>query len=370
MANLWDIIIDAANESETGTPSATTIPSITEYVRWCNKGQDIIATATGCLEQLNGFPTVGDQIEYILPGNVIKPQVLEWVQASMSKRRLFYKDISEFRKLVAFNYVSGTPNIYSLYGGNRLMIHPPVANTSGQYASTTTVGAATGVTDTSITVASTTGFAKSGRIRINTSATVWEDIDYTSTTATSFTGCVRGCNGTTATSYTNQTVTEVDLLVWSTVRYLTRPYFIWTTGTANVTNTGTPTNVAAGSTAPLWTGNVYPGMQFGIGTNPSKWYDISAVSATPTLTIATAYAETTATNKNYVIAPLVDLKTEWYDVLVKYLLFRTLKRKELHAEAQACWVEFNNMMQDLKSATTDRNDDEYPVIHDVDLFEP
>lgn len=53
---------------------------------------------------------------------------------------------------------------------------------------------------TTIPVSSTSGFPSSGRIQIDN-----ELIDYTGTTATSFTGATRGVGGTTATSHTQNT---------------------------------------------------------------------------------------------------------------------------------------------------------------------
>lgn len=54
-------------------------------------------------------------------------------------------------------------------------------------------------TVTTITVASTTDFTSSGTIRIDN-----EDITYTGKTATTFTGCTRGANGTTASFHPDQ----------------------------------------------------------------------------------------------------------------------------------------------------------------------
>ncbi len=53
-----------------------------------------------------------------------------------------------------------------------------------------------GIADTTINVISTSGFPTSGSVQI-----VSEQISYTGTTSTSFTGCTRGINGTTAAAY-------------------------------------------------------------------------------------------------------------------------------------------------------------------------
>src|SRR5210317_91977 len=60
---------------------------------------------------------------------------------------------------------------------------------------TTTLNGTLNNSDTTISVASTTGFDSTGSIVIDT-----EEISYTGTTSTTFTGCTRGAGGTTAAS--------------------------------------------------------------------------------------------------------------------------------------------------------------------------
>ncbi len=64
----------------------------------------------------------------------------------------------------------------------------------------TTLSADINSTDTTISVADTTGFAPRGRINIES-----EFIDYTGTTGTSFTGARRGADGTTNADHTSGT---------------------------------------------------------------------------------------------------------------------------------------------------------------------
>ena len=66
---------------------------------------------------------------------------------------------------------------------------------------TTTLNGGINNTDATITVVSTTGFPAAGTIDIGT-----ELITYTAKTATTFTGCVRGTNGTTAASHLTSVV--------------------------------------------------------------------------------------------------------------------------------------------------------------------
>ncbi len=77
-------------------------------------------------------------------------------------------------------------------------------------ASTILVGGGLGQADTTVTVASSEGFSETGTLFIGL-----EQINYTGKTGSTFTGCVRGVNGTIADSHlegfvVNQTWTEID----------------------------------------------------------------------------------------------------------------------------------------------------------------
>jgi len=78
--------------------------------------------------------------------------------------------------------------------------------------SPTSLSAAIGTADTTITVDSTAGFASRGRIAIDS-----EFIGYTGTTATSFTGAKRGMDGTTAAAHSSgATVSQYQCMITST----------------------------------------------------------------------------------------------------------------------------------------------------------
>lgn len=72
-----------------------------------------------------------------------------------------------------------------------------VTNTGGPYYGSTILSADLIDTASTVSVASTAEFPSTGTVRIE-----GEDICYTGTTATSFTGATRGCNGTTAANHT------------------------------------------------------------------------------------------------------------------------------------------------------------------------
>lgn len=104
----------------------------------------------------------------------------------------------------------------------------------------TTLDGAVLVGDTTITVQSTTGFPTAGTILIGT-----EQITYTGTTATTFTGCTRGANGTTAAGYPTGTAvlafwTEIDTGRTSATKYTFfrynlggTDYIVWADGANN-----------------------------------------------------------------------------------------------------------------------------------------
>jgi hypothetical protein len=73
---------------------------------------------------------------------------------------------------------------------------------------------------TTITVLSTTGFSSSGTLIIGT-----EQITYTGKTSTTFTGCTRGANGTTAAAYVDGTVISQDWTQIDTGRTNAGKYF-------------------------------------------------------------------------------------------------------------------------------------------------
>lgn len=81
------------------------------------------------------------------------------------------------------------------YVQNTDSFSPLALDTSMQ---TTTLDGGLGTSDTTVTVASTSGFPSDGTIKINS-----EEITYTGVTSTTFTGCTRGAKGTSAASHSD-----------------------------------------------------------------------------------------------------------------------------------------------------------------------
>jgi len=104
----------------------------------------------------------------------------------------------------------------------------------------TTLDGALLVSDTTITVLSTSGFPTAGTLLIGT-----EQITYTGTTSTTFTGCTRGANSTTAAGYPSGTAvlafwTEIDTGRTGATKYTFfrynlggTDYIVWADGANN-----------------------------------------------------------------------------------------------------------------------------------------
>lgn len=99
---------------------------------------------------------------------------------------------------------TGTPYNYFIRG-KQVLMWP----TAGSAAQTTALNGAISATDATITVDSTSGFAPKGRFIVDS-----EVISYSAATATAFTGCTRGIEGTTAASHLdNAVVTSRDIII-------------------------------------------------------------------------------------------------------------------------------------------------------------
>ena len=176
-----------------------------EIMTWFNFAIQDIVTKTECIEDIRSFATVLNQMEYTLPANFIKTSGLFYWNGGLSYR-LIPKDLRSWGYLISGNPASDSdPTHYNLWS-NKFRLYPiPPAN-----AETTTLNGGISAVDTTITVVSTTDFNIWGRVKIGS-----EIISYTSTTATTLTGCTRGEEGTTAAIHlTGATVTHNDLLLY------------------------------------------------------------------------------------------------------------------------------------------------------------
>src|SRR3990167_11289609 len=149
-------------------------------------------------ENTRSFSLVADQFAYDLPVTVqkihaVKVDTQPLVFITQGEWNLRHWDTNE---------TSGDATHYGIWNGQlRLYPRPSAAD------STTTLGAAiSSTTATSITVASSSGFNRGDYYRFIIDSEV---IYATASTSTTFTGCLRGREGTTAATHSNgATVTE------------------------------------------------------------------------------------------------------------------------------------------------------------------
>jgi hypothetical protein len=150
-------------------------------------------------EKIKSFSTVANQYKYSLASDVFVVY-----DSVFDTQPLAPIDTHRFQILRWDSDTSGDPTHIAMWRREAYLYPYPSSS-----ANTTTVGGSGfSASATTITVASTSGFDPQGRILIGS-----EVISYTGTTSTTFTGCVRGEEGTTAASMSNgDTVTKRDVI--------------------------------------------------------------------------------------------------------------------------------------------------------------
>lgn len=147
------------------------------------------------------FSTVANQFAYDIPASVQKVY-----NAQHDTQPLIPMNYDQW-KLISWDNNSSVANPFNVCIWDRQILLWPRPSTAAQ---TTTLGAAiSSTTATSITVASSSGFNRGDYYRFIIDSEV---IYATASTSTTFTGCLRGQEGTTAATHSNgATVTERDI---------------------------------------------------------------------------------------------------------------------------------------------------------------
>ncbi len=168
--------------------------SDTEIDRWINQGYKAFNAETQWAEKIVCQVPVAAKYEYDLPAETIHINMVMWKDQYKVRER----DLEEFRRYVASanTTTQERPRVYRMWG-DRVRLYP-IPNS----AVTTTINDVAGITSsaTTITVTSTSNFPTTGRLIIEN-----EQILYTGKTATTFTGCLRGDEYTTAATHANAT---------------------------------------------------------------------------------------------------------------------------------------------------------------------
>ena len=142
------------------------------------------------------------------PSDAIRSQAYRFTYILRNGRKypLNYKDLNKVNSEFSYGTYAGIPRFFSVWN-DEITIYP---DNSGSPNTTTLSGALSDSAKT-ITVGSTSGFPElNGRITINN-----EKIKYTHKSSTTFTGCSRGVEGTTAAAHSDtDTVTENNLVMY------------------------------------------------------------------------------------------------------------------------------------------------------------
>lgn len=349
--NLWECIIDACIETEIGVPSTTSNVAIFDLVRWANKGQDIIADKSLCIEKQATFSSVASQMDYVPDVSFIRPVKVDYTKGSNNIYDLTAKDIIKFREMMDGGFNMGWPEYYSVFEG-KLKIYPPP---SASAASTTFTG------NIAKNATSITGLASTASIPSRGRGVVDGDVcEWTNKTDTTVTGVTWGLEGSTAVAHdgsvTPKTLTVRDINLWFNSRYKNRTMYIYSTGTCgfvlnDATVTGTATNFLA---------NVFPGDYIGTGLNPTKFYQILSVTDDTHLELTTNFGETTVTTTSYIATSGIDIPAESSELLIHYMIGRIFKKLNIEPQATQYQNEFEAKTQALFINMVYNNKGSYP----------
>ena len=153
-------------------------------------------------EDIFSVSRVAYQRAYDIDSNAVHSKVHS---ITVESEPLAKVDASRFDVLNWDTAVTGEPTHFSIWNNQiRLYPNPDTAATTTAINDVSNITA----TATSITVDSTSGFSPSGRVIIDS-----EVVSYTNTSSTTFRGCVRGEEGTTAATHLDDaTITERDIV--------------------------------------------------------------------------------------------------------------------------------------------------------------
>ena len=293
------------------------------------------------------FSLVDNQDTYTLPADLLAPEEIEFY-TSGGTWKVKMRTLEEIRlqRLPAYG---SRPYFYTLFDDEQVVKLQPNPDTP---ADTTTLTGAHSATITTLTVASTDSFYDYGRVIIDS-----EVISYTGKTSTTFTGCTRGEEGTTAVSHSGAaTITERDLFVYGLRQYRDREMrTFYITGNVDVTNASAA--VAGGNSAPSWTNTVAAGDYLGITTDTTKidatrWYKVLTVDTATTLTLDETYKDATATNQTYIICSPNPFPNRYDGFFRAYLLAAALDKEGDYKGSAQQWGKVERMLKTSASAST------------------
>jgi hypothetical protein len=186
--------INTAISDEDSTKATSSLFTNKRKINQLKNALDVYASTTKGIEDIFSTPVNTSSRVVTGPTDAIRSEAyrLAYIWRDGRKNAMSFKDLNYVTTQFPYNTYAGIPRFFNVWN-NEITIYPDSNNS----AQTTTLDGAISDSDTTITVNSTSSFPDlNGRITIND-----EKIRYTSKTETSFTGCTRGIEGTTATSH-------------------------------------------------------------------------------------------------------------------------------------------------------------------------
>ncbi len=324
-----------------------------EIVRTLNLGALEFCKLSQILDDCKSLSTVANQQIYTLSDDYLGMKKLLY-DPRISHKTLDAADEDDF---LGYQYSTGNPEIYIEYKNRKQIWLYPIPSSS---AATTTLNGALSATVTSITVADTSDFPSMGRIIIDS-----EVIYYTGTTSTTFTGCVRASEETTAATHsTAATVTFRNIEVY----YYRRPLKLsiyYVNGGDAPTSTVATTNGSATVTGTSTTFSddkiIKAGQFIGFGaigsTFPKYWYEILTVGSNTSLTLTSTFAEKAVSGSSYIITDKTDLSEQYCEAPILYTEHLAYL-KDNDNRSTLAWQKFVSL---VKEANSEVNLDYVPV---------
>ena len=324
----------------------------TRAVHWSNndwyalldEAAKLLQSELKVLKNRTSLSIVANQRTYAMAKSVLVPQEIELYQAG-GTYKIRGRTMEEIRNQRLPLYGS-RPFFYSYVDDEQTLFLTPTPDTS---ADTDQLNGAVNSTVTTLTLDSTDDFYNEGRVIIDS-----EVIGYTAKTSTTLTGCVRGMEGTTAASHSdNAVVTERDLFIYGIRRYLDREMFTYyTTGTVAITNGLT----ALVGTSTVWSTAVQAGDYFGITANatsidPVKWYKIQTVTDNTNIVLADAFTEVTQTAGTYIIGSANPFPSQYDGFFKAYLLAQALDKEGDTKGSLAQWSKVERFLKTAAAGT-------------------
>lgn len=315
-----------------------------EIVRNLNFGASEFCKLSQVLDDCKSLSTVANQQIYSLPDNYLGMKTLIY-NPRISHITLNGADEDDF---LGYQYSTGNPTIYIEYKNRKQIWLYPIPSSS---ASTTALSGALNSTATTVTVDDTSDFPSMGRIIIDS-----EVIYYTGSTTTTFTGCVRASEETTAASHSNDaTVTFRNIEIYHYRKPLKLSIYYVNGGEAPTSTVATTNGsaVVTGTSTTFSDDKIIKAGQFiGFGaigsTFPKYWYEILTVDSNTQLTLTSNFVEKALSGSSYIITDKTDLSEQYCEAPILYTEHLAYL-KDNDNRSTLAWQKFMSLVKEVNS---------------------